>query len=45
MPNITGYSYDSNQLNSVNAYSEAWFTIMLSGIGEPWYSLIKNINL
>jgi outer membrane receptor protein involved in Fe transport len=44
-PRMTGYSYDSNQSDSANAYSESWSTAMVSGIGEVQYALRENLNL
>ncbi|MCP4521377.1 MAG: TonB-dependent receptor plug domain-containing protein [Cytophagales bacterium] len=44
-PRVNGYSYDANQSDSLNAYSEKWSTVMLSGIGEVQYNLKENINL
>lgn len=43
--NIQGFNYDTSLSDSANAYSVAWSTAMLSGIGEVKYSLKKNINL
>jgi outer membrane receptor for ferrienterochelin and colicin len=42
---IQGNNYDANQSDSVNAYTQSWSTVMMSGIGEGQYAIRKNINL
>ncbi len=45
IPSISGYSYDDNQSDSLNAYSQSWSTLMVSGIGEMQYTVHENINI